>query len=298
MPRFHEWNVSGDITAAYTVTPDVHAHATYAGSYKSGGINLSSLPLDGANNPILPTATVESEKVNHYELGLKTQSTDHRLTLDVAAFWTKIGNYQATVDNQQLNVIRGYLANADKVRTRGIEIDSAFRPICRFDVYANGAYTDAKYVRFRNAPCPSLSNVRPGFRKGDNLDVFGWVRNALDKDYYEVLATQSGSTGPIIGQPGDPRLWPDLFQAVLSNYAHNDKRPDRCRSGRLHDDRSSAPCLVPARLAVLAALLETFPEPGHCLCASVILLNGADGAVTAVVTLSRRLPQLCCVCAT
>jgi len=39
-PRFDKWNVSGDITAAYTVTRDIHAYATYARSYKSGGINL------------------------------------------------------------------------------------------------------------------------------------------------------------------------------------------------------------------------------------------------------------------
>ena len=31
---------------------------------------------------------------------------------------------------------------------------SAFRPSDRFSVYANGAYTDAKYVKFVDAPCP------------------------------------------------------------------------------------------------------------------------------------------------
>ena len=29
----------------------------------------------------------------------------------------------------------------------------------------------------------------------------------LDKNHYEVLATQSGSTEMVIGQPGDPRIY-------------------------------------------------------------------------------------------
>ncbi|MFX8297343.1 hypothetical protein ABTL30_20210, partial [Acinetobacter baumannii] len=60
----------------------------------------------------------------------------------------------ATVNNGQLGVLRGYLANAGQVRTRGIEVDSAFKPTSRLNLYANGTYTDAKYVRFVDAPCP------------------------------------------------------------------------------------------------------------------------------------------------
>ncbi len=296
-PKFDNWNLSGDVTAAYEVADDIHAYATYARSYKSGGINLSGLPLDGANTPILSAATVRPEKVNHYELGLKTQFLDRRVTLNLAGFWTEISEYQATVTNGQLGVLRGYLANAGKVRTRGIEFDSAFRPTSRFNLYANGAYTDAKYVRFVDAPCPpelsggttatagqtpsapgtpggispqncdisgqrlpgvskwafsygaeydlpaqvagisgqfylgydgsyrstfssnpsasaytningyALSNFRLGFRADDGLNVFGWLRNAFDRNYFELLALQSGSTGLVVGQPGDPRTY-------------------------------------------------------------------------------------------
>lgn len=296
-PKFDSWNLSGDLTAAYEVADDIHAYATYARSYKSGGINLSGLPLDATNTPILSAATVRPEKVNHYELGLKTQFLDRRVTLNLAGFWTEISEYQATVTNGQLGVLRGYLANAGKVRTRGIEFDSAFRPTSRLSLYANGAYTDAKYVKFVDAPCPpelsggttaaagqaasapgtpggispqncdisgqrlpgvskwafsygaqysvpasvgdlrgtvylgydgsyrstfssnpsasaytningyALSNVRLGFKADDGLNVFGWLRNAFDAKYFELLALQSGSTGLVVGQPGDPRTY-------------------------------------------------------------------------------------------
>jgi len=291
-PRFSDWNVSGDVTLSYDVSPDIHTYATYARSFKSGGINLSGLPLDAANNPILSAETVKPEKVDHFEIGLKTQFLDRRLTVNLAGFWTEIKDYQATVTNGQLGVIRGYLANAARVRVRGVEWDTSFRASDRFRVYFNGALTDARYVDFKDAPCPpelsggttvtgnqapsapgtpgglspafcdisgqilpgvskwslsygaeynvpvgqgqvylgydgsyrtrfssnpsrslytdidgyALSNFRLGYRK-DKLNVFAWVRNAFDRNYFELLSVQSGSTGLIVGQPGDPRTF-------------------------------------------------------------------------------------------
>jgi iron complex outermembrane receptor protein len=53
-----------------------------------------------------------------------------------------------------VGALRGYLANADKVQTQGFEWDAIVRVSPRFNTYASGAYTDARYVRFVNAPCP------------------------------------------------------------------------------------------------------------------------------------------------
>ncbi|MEH3159793.1 MAG: TonB-dependent receptor [Sphingomonas taxi] len=154
-PRFSAWNVSGDATVSYDFAPDIHAYATYARSFKSGGINLSGLPLNSTSTGVdLSTQTVKPEKVNNYEIGLKTQFFDRRLTFNVAGFWTDVEDYQATVNNNAINVIRGYLANAGKVRSRGFEFDSSVRPSARLNLYVSGAFTDARYVRFTNAPCP------------------------------------------------------------------------------------------------------------------------------------------------
>lgn len=53
----------------------------------------------------------------------------------------------------KLGGLSGYLANAGKVRTQGVELDSAYQPNARFSAYLNAAYTDAKYVRFLDGPC-------------------------------------------------------------------------------------------------------------------------------------------------
>ena len=294
---FSDWNVSGDFTLSYDLAPDVLAYATYARAFKSGGINLSGIPLDASNNPILAATTVRPETENHFEIGLKTQWFNRRLTVNLAAFRSDIDDYQATVTNGQLGVIRGYLANADSVRVQGVELEIAARPAHNLSLYFNGAFTDGTYRSFPDAPCPpelsggtvatgnqvpgapgvpgalspafcdisgqwlpgisrwaasygleygvpqkllgveglvyfgydgsvrskyssnpsrsaytdidgySLSNFRLGFRGDNGIDISVWVRNAFDADYFELLATQSGSTGLVVGQPADPRTW-------------------------------------------------------------------------------------------
>jgi iron complex outermembrane receptor protein len=51
-------------------------------------------------------------------------------------------------------VVLAYLANAERVRVRGVELEGTFRPSKHLSLYANGAFIDAKYVRFPDAPCP------------------------------------------------------------------------------------------------------------------------------------------------
>jgi iron complex outermembrane recepter protein len=296
-PEFSDTNVSGDLTVSYDIAEDVLAYATYARTFKSGGINLSGLPLDADNQPITAVETVDPETVNHYEVGLKTQLLDRKATLNVAGFWTQIKDYQATVTNSQANVIRGYLANADEVQVRGVEVDFSVRPIDPLNLYLNSAYTDHEYKKFKDAPCPpelaggtaasaanppsapgtpggfsppfcdisgqwlpgiskwsfsggadvsvplvalgrdgalffgvdasyrskfssnpsrsvytdidgyALAHFRAGIRGFNGWEVYAWTRNAFDEEYFDYLATQSGSTGLVIGQPGDPRTY-------------------------------------------------------------------------------------------
>ena len=246
--------------------------------------------------PIASAGVVKPESVNHFEVGVKTQFWDRRATFNLTAFRTDIKNYQATVTNGQLGVLRGYLANAGKVRSQGLEADFKIRTSDRFSAYLNGAYTDAKYATFVDAPCPpelsggttvgagqtpsapgtpgglspancgisgqslpgvskwavsygaevntpltllatdgqlyvgfdgnyrsdfssnpspsiytniegyALSNYRVGFR-ADNFDIYGWVRNVFDVQYFELLQVAPSTVGLIAGQPGDPRTF-------------------------------------------------------------------------------------------
>jgi iron complex outermembrane receptor protein len=153
-PSVSDWNFSYDLNANYRLAEDVLAYASFAKSFKTVGINQNGLPLDAAGVPIAASGVVKAESVNHFEVGVKTQFWDRRATFNLTAFRTDIKNYQATVTNGQLGVLRGYLANADKVRSQGLEADFKIRTSDRFSAYLNGAYTDAKYAKFVDAPCP------------------------------------------------------------------------------------------------------------------------------------------------
>ncbi|WP_176596447.1 MULTISPECIES: TonB-dependent receptor [Sphingobium] len=153
-PSDSAWNFTYDFNVNYKIAQDILAYATYAKSFKTLGINQNGLPLNSDNTVNYAASTVKPESVNHYEIGLKTQFWDRRATFNLTAFRTEIKNFQATVNGGQFGTVRGYLANAEKVRSQGIEADLKIVASDRFTAYANGAYTDAKYKKFTNAPCP------------------------------------------------------------------------------------------------------------------------------------------------
>ena len=153
-PEFSDWNFSYDLNVSYKLSRDVLVYATYAKTFKSGGVNLNGVPNDANGNPLTQVGTVKPERVNHFEAGIKTQFLDGKAILNLSAFRTDIRDFQALVNSGAVSTTRGYLANADKVRTQGVEADFSLRPSERFNLYLNGAYTDAKYVSFAGAPCP------------------------------------------------------------------------------------------------------------------------------------------------
>ena len=104
----------------------VNAYATYATGFKSVGLNLNGVPTDAANQPVLSAATVKPEDVHHFEVGLKTEPL-RGVTANVTVYDTEIKDFQAQVTNGSVGVIRGYLANAEKVRVRGAEFDGSAR---------------------------------------------------------------------------------------------------------------------------------------------------------------------------
>ena len=146
-------NVSGHFTAEYRVAGTVNAYATYATGFKSVGLNLNGLPTDAANRPVLSAATVKPEDTRNVEAGVKTQPFPG-VTANLTAFNTVIRDFQAQVTNGSVGVIRGYLANAGKVRVRGAELDLTARVSRRWSAYTALAYTDGRYVTFTDAPPP------------------------------------------------------------------------------------------------------------------------------------------------
>ena len=147
-----ENNLSGQITLAYRPNKQVNSFATYSTSYKPVGVNLGGLPT--ANGAILiDLAKVKPEYVTHFEVGIKTRPTPQS-TLNVTIYNTDIKDYQTQVQTAEVGVNRGYLANAEKVRVQGIEIDGNIKIGNHLSINGAVSYTDGKYVSFVNAPVP------------------------------------------------------------------------------------------------------------------------------------------------
>lgn len=158
-PQFYEAEISegswsGQVTVSYEITPDILPYFSYATGFKSGGINMAGLPTTAAGLPALTAAEVRPEEVTTYELGLKTQAFDRRLTANLAAYYTDIADFQANVVDAGPGALRGYLANVEQVEIRGVELDLTAYPTEALDLYANVAWTDGEYSSFTNGPCP------------------------------------------------------------------------------------------------------------------------------------------------
>ncbi|MBB3349856.1 iron complex outermembrane receptor protein [Sphingomonas sp. BK069] len=150
-------SLSGRGNVAWQVTGQTMAYASYARGFKSGGINMSGLPLDNANQPVLATAVVRPERNETYEVGVKNTLFDRRLILNLDAFYTKVHDFQATVVENSLTQtvqLRGYLSNIPEVTVKGVEADVAALILPGLSARTSAAYSEGEYSDYPAGPCP------------------------------------------------------------------------------------------------------------------------------------------------
>ena len=139
------------------------------------------------------------------------------VTANVTAFDTDIKDFQAQVVNAGVGVLRGYLANAEKVRVRGVEFDGSARVNRHLSFYGATAYTDGKYVSFPDAPPPLedtggpqvkdiSGSVLPGISEwalsvggavrpsGDGLGRTGEFFGAFDASYRSSFSSSASAS--------------------------------------------------------------------------------------------------------
>jgi iron complex outermembrane receptor protein len=150
-------SLSGRGNIAWQVTDHTMTYASYARGFKSGGINMSGLPLDNNNLPVLAAAVVRPERNETYEIGLKNTLFDRRLIFNIDAFYTKVHNFQATVVENSLTQtvqLRGYLSNIPEATVKGIEADVTAMILPGLSARTSFAYSDGEYSDYPAGPCP------------------------------------------------------------------------------------------------------------------------------------------------
>ena len=131
----------------YKIGDDSMLYASYSRGFKSGAFNLTA-PLDP---PVPP------ERLDAYEIGLKSELFDRTLRLNLSGFYYKY-------DNIQLTVIRGgaqTLINAASAEVKGVEAELELAPAAGLTLRGGLQYTDGEYTDFPLTPVTSLNPVFP-----------------------------------------------------------------------------------------------------------------------------------------
>ena len=145
--KFQDDFVNGNVSLQVDLSPAVTLYGGYGRGSKTGGFAESAQVLLG--NPALPSdaggSAVLTENADSFELGLKGSALDRALNFELAAFVTKVGNFQDTT-------FTGSSFDTANVKVRSAGFEANFRARLGGGFRLEGAvtYADAKIT----APTP------------------------------------------------------------------------------------------------------------------------------------------------
>lgn len=154
------WRVAID----HKFNPDVLAYASYNRGIKSGGYNIGG--------PNLPA--YKPEKLDAFEVGLKSQLMDRRLTLNIAGFYYSYRNLQ--VSTFLGNSTSAVVTNGAKAKLYGLDVD--MRAELTDELSVNGGFSamHSEFVSFPRAPISTPlptggARIVPGDASGNRLPL-------------------------------------------------------------------------------------------------------------------------------
>ena len=145
-------NFSPAVTAAWEVSDNVNFYGRFARGFKSGGFN-GETNVFVAPTPACPSGATElcspyrPEKVDSFELGMKTKLADGRVILNVAAFRSEHKDMQLSVFTATTGAA-SIIRNAAGARIQGLEFETVLRPFDSLTLNASLAILDPKYKSF------------------------------------------------------------------------------------------------------------------------------------------------------
>jgi iron complex outermembrane receptor protein len=171
------------LALAYQATPNVNAYASYSRGVRSGGYNTGALFSDIEFNE------TDSEAIDAFEVGLKSDLLDRKLRLNLAAFYYDYRNLQVFSLEPDPNGAAPIqrLQNAD-AKIYGAEFDIQARPLAGLELQLGTAYVHATYSEF-------VDPIRGDFR-GNNLDKAPRLQMTGRATYnYDVSTDLTGRVG-------------------------------------------------------------------------------------------------------
>ncbi|WP_439620171.1 TonB-dependent receptor [Hyphomonas sp.] len=134
--RYDDGEPTGRIGLQFEVASNIMLYGQYARGYRSSAINGGALTNPADLN------VAEPEKLDAYEIGLKSELFDNQLIFNASVF-------QYNFKNQQfLNVVgigTQQLVNAGRSRVSGLEVETVWRPTETFSLTAGAGLLDSEY---------------------------------------------------------------------------------------------------------------------------------------------------------
>ena len=181
-------------------------YAQISQGFRPGGVNVV---------PGLPEtlAAYRSDRLDNAELGLKGQSADRRLSVNLAlyrAHWRDM-QYAAQTQNRAFN----YVTNIGAARTQGLELEGTAQRIAGWDLAASFTLTDARLT------ADQVTNSAIGLgREGDRLPIVP-----------KVSASASAERRWTLGEGLTGRVRLDGYYAGLARSAFNAANADYLKMG-------------------------------------------------------------------
>lgn len=190
-PKVQSDNYSPELTLTYTPTDDLTVFGSYKKGYKSGSFKMAVPAVAGEDN------SFDDEKVEGYEIGLKSLLFDRALLLNLAFYdyeykGLQVGSIEPAPGG--VPVIR--TVNAGEARTYGVDLDLAYRPpIAGLTLNASINWNNAEYEELTKIGCYANQTISQGCTL--NPDPF-----RLDPDTgLPLFTTQDLSNTPMIRAP-------------------------------------------------------------------------------------------------
>ncbi|HEX2584624.1 MAG TPA: TonB-dependent receptor [Steroidobacteraceae bacterium] len=156
---------TGKLGLQYQISDDMMVFAFAAKGYKGVAYDL----VTGLSAVEAASFPVRAEKSNDYEVGLRSEWFEHRMLFNATVYHTEYSDFQVqTIVPTILNSF--ILTNIPKVRTRGVELETAAQMTERLHISVSYAYTDARAIEYPIGQCysgqvlPTTCALSPGYQ--------------------------------------------------------------------------------------------------------------------------------------
>jgi outer membrane receptor protein involved in Fe transport len=200
--KFGESGTTTRFNLSYDVTDEVLAYGQIAEGFRAGGPNDQTAA--SIANVTIP-AGFGSDSITNYELGLKSQWLDRRLTLNGAIYQINWSDIQVSQFANSSNGLRfTYRGNGGKAKVKGAELELAARPTPSLQLGLGLSYTDSKLEEDLPIPEQGL--------KGDPLPyVPQWTGSVNARYSWPMFESWEGFVG------GDWSYTDDTANRLRSN---------------------------------------------------------------------------------